>query len=60
MDCIGGSSEMVKRIDSSNGDDKTAAVATVTVRNGIDRNGVDDITVTAAAQAWLVTRRRQQ
>ena len=51
---------MVKRIDSSNGNDKTAAVATVTVRNGIDRNGVDDITVTAAAQAWLVTRRRQQ
>ena len=43
--------EMVKRLDRSNGNDKTAAVVTVAARNilGGDRN--DKITLAAAAQA---------
>ena len=43
--------EIVKRIDRSNGNNKTAAVVTVAARNilGGDRN--DKMTATAASQA---------
>ena len=57
---LGGSGETVKRLDSSNGSDKTAAVATATVRTGIDDDGVNNMTAMAAAQTCLVIRRRQQ
>ena len=59
MACLGGSGsgETVKRLDSSNVRDKTVAVATVAAKDGHDGN---DVTATAAAQDWLVIRRRQQ
>ena len=57
---LGGSGETVKRLDSSNVSNKTAAVGAATVRTGLDGDNGDEITATAAAQAWLATKRRQQ
>ena len=56
MAWLGGSSETVKRLDSSNGSDKMAAVATATVQTGL---GGEKMTAAAAAQDWLVIRRWQ-
>ena len=46
--------ETVKRLDRSYGSDKTAAVATSAAQTGL---GGEEMTATAAAQAWLVIRR---
>ena len=37
-----------------------AEVATTAVQTGLSGDGGNEITATAAAQAWLVIRRRQQ
>ena len=52
--------ETAKRIDSINGSDTTAAVATKVSRIGIGGNRSENMKATAAAQDWLVIRRRQQ
>ena len=52
--------ETVTRLDSINGRNKTAEIATETVRIGIRRNGGNETTATAAAQDWLVIRQQQQ
>ena len=57
---LGSSGETVKRLDSSNGSNKTTAVATAEVQTGLDGDSSDNMIATAAAQAWLVIRRRQQ
>ena len=57
---IGGSGEMVKRLDSSNISDKKKTVATAMVRTGLGGNGGEKMKATAVAQYWLVIRRRQQ
>ena len=57
MAWLGGSGETMKRIDSSNGSNKTAAVATTAAQTGL---GGEKMTVTTAAQAWLVIIRLHQ
>ena len=52
--------ETVKRLDSSNNRNKMAEVATTAVQTGLSGDGGNEITATAAAQAWLVIRRRRQ
>ena len=52
--------ETVKRIDIRNVSDKAEAVATAAARTGLGGNGDKEMTSTAAAQAWLVIRRRKQ
>ena len=63
MDWIGGSSKMGKGLYSSNGSEKTAAVATAEMLTEIVGNGGDGgnkMTATALAQDLLIIRRRQQ
>ena len=52
--------ETVKRLDISNGSDKTAAVATAAEKNELVGDSGNKMTETAAAQAWILIRRRQQ
>ena len=52
--------ETVKRLDSSNDSNKMAVVVTAAARTGLDGDSADEMTATAAAQAWLVIRRRRQ
>ena len=54
---LGGSGNTVKRLDRSNGREETAVIETAAVKIGL---GGDEMGATAAAQAWLVIRRRQQ
>ena len=54
---LNSSGETVKRLEISIVNNKTAAVAKAMVQTGIGGNKMKS---TAAAQAWLVTRRRQQ
>ena len=54
---------MGKGLDSSNGSEKTAAVAMAAMLTGLGGNGgdgSDKMTATEAAQDWLVIRRPQQ
>ena len=58
---IGSSGKMGKGLDSSNGSEKTAAVATAEMLTGLGGNGGGDkMKATEAAQDWLVIRRPQQ
>ena len=50
----------MNRLDIRNVSNKKAAVATEAAQTGLGGNGGDEITATAAAQAWLVIRQRQQ
>ena len=63
MDWIGGSSKRGKGLYSSNGSEKTTAVATeemLTGSGGHGGDGSDKMTATEAAQDWLAIRRPQQ
>ena len=57
MAWLNSSGETVKRLEISNVNNKTAAVAKAMVQTGIGGNKMKS---TAAAQDWLVTRRWQQ
>ena len=50
----------VKRLDRSMYSNKMEAVVMAAVRNGLCGNGGNEMTVTAALQAWIVIRRRQK
>ena len=63
MAWLGGSGETVKRLDRSNGSDKTAVVSAEAERTGLGGNGGDggeEMTATLVAQAFLMIRRQQQ
>ena len=51
--------EKVKRIDISNDSNNMDAVVMADARNGICGDGANEMTATAAAQAWIVIRRWQ-
>ena len=50
----------VRRIDARKISNETAVVATETVRTGLGGDGGNEMTETAAVQAWLMIIRRQQ